>query len=395
MRAFLTIFTLLIIATKIRAQDGPQLPTKDWIQSQQLDSLFADKNLIGVGESTHGTSEFTRSRLNLFQFLVEHHGFNSFFLEADAVACMHANRYVHGDSVSIDKALKNLCLWPWMTEEMEALMNWMKMYNENHETKLNFIGCDAQMILDANRLIEEEFIKHKGFEKLHQLMDVPRNELINDKGRLQEFISSWDSLKSNFASDNPSWPILKKDIDQWIVYSQMHDFRKKRNFRDSIMAVNMVDYLENHPESKGMYFAHNVHVSRREIRYAASGFHRKWCGAYLQYLIKSKYVAIAQDFYEGSFNAIFLEGEQSKMGKHQLKAKNKKHIAYAMIESELDIDFILVKDIPKIYKKEIHYAGAIFGKTSTGGQYPSRQRINENEYDAIILFKSTTPSHLK
>lgn len=47
-----------------------------------LDSLFTNRKIIGVGESTHGTSEFTTMRYRLFKYLVENHEFNTFFLEA-------------------------------------------------------------------------------------------------------------------------------------------------------------------------------------------------------------------------------------------------------------------------------------------------------------------------
>ena len=63
---------------------------------KQLDEVFKAKRVIGLGEATHGTSEFTQIRLDLFKYLVENHDYTIFFLEADYSACSRINRYIHG-----------------------------------------------------------------------------------------------------------------------------------------------------------------------------------------------------------------------------------------------------------------------------------------------------------
>ena len=47
---------------------------------KSLDSIIGNRKIIGMGESTHGTSEFTTMRHRFFKYLVENHGYNSFFL---------------------------------------------------------------------------------------------------------------------------------------------------------------------------------------------------------------------------------------------------------------------------------------------------------------------------
>ncbi|PLX04397.1 MAG: hypothetical protein C0594_09265, partial [Marinilabiliales bacterium] len=70
-----------------------------------LDNVLNNKAIIGVGESTHGTSEFTIMRHRLFRYLVENFGFNTFFLEADYSGCRNINRYIHNEYPYADSAL--------------------------------------------------------------------------------------------------------------------------------------------------------------------------------------------------------------------------------------------------------------------------------------------------
>jgi erythromycin esterase len=49
---------------------------------KQLNPYFKDVKVIGMGESTHGTHEFSTMRFRMFKFLVENHGFNTFFFRS-------------------------------------------------------------------------------------------------------------------------------------------------------------------------------------------------------------------------------------------------------------------------------------------------------------------------
>ena len=44
---------------------------------KQLDSIFEKSRIIGLGESTHGTSEFTTIRAQIFKYLVKNLFFNT------------------------------------------------------------------------------------------------------------------------------------------------------------------------------------------------------------------------------------------------------------------------------------------------------------------------------
>ena len=55
-------------------------PTSDLTDLDQLDTIFKTKRLIGIGEATHGTHEFTLMRHRIFKYLAEKHNYNTFFI---------------------------------------------------------------------------------------------------------------------------------------------------------------------------------------------------------------------------------------------------------------------------------------------------------------------------
>ena len=101
-------------------------PNAEFSDLKQLDSYFEGVKVVGMGESTHGTHEFFTMRHRMFKFLVEHHGFNTFFLEADYVVCKPIDNYIKTGEGDPAKLIDAIALWPWITQEMLDLVEWMK-----------------------------------------------------------------------------------------------------------------------------------------------------------------------------------------------------------------------------------------------------------------------------
>ena len=90
-----TFLILLTFSITILAQDQSYTKisfTKESNQGlKELSPLFKNIKVVAMGESTHGTSEFTILRFKMFKYLVENHQFNTFFLEADYANCLRIN----------------------------------------------------------------------------------------------------------------------------------------------------------------------------------------------------------------------------------------------------------------------------------------------------------------
>lgn len=64
-----------------------------------------DGKVVGLGESTHGTREFSQVKHRLLKFLVREMGFNAYPLEASYAACQPINDYVLYGKGDLETAL--------------------------------------------------------------------------------------------------------------------------------------------------------------------------------------------------------------------------------------------------------------------------------------------------
>jgi len=118
-----------------------------------LSDLAKGSRVIGVGEGSHGTAEHFQFKHRLFRELVEHHGFTLLGIEAPFNDAYLADQYVQGlapnDPVAATLAFGD---WPWQTQELRRLLEWMRQYNATREgkSKVRVVGFDLQdPVMDA------------------------------------------------------------------------------------------------------------------------------------------------------------------------------------------------------------------------------------------------------
>ncbi|MCC5797474.1 MAG: erythromycin esterase family protein [Methylophaga sp.] len=104
---------------------------------QPILSDMADKRLILLGESTHGTAEFYEKRAAITQSLIEEHGFDFVAVEGDWASIVQLNLYVKHDAdgpQTLEEAMNHLQRWPqwmWRNAETQALIRWLRDYNRD------------------------------------------------------------------------------------------------------------------------------------------------------------------------------------------------------------------------------------------------------------------------
>jgi erythromycin esterase len=102
--------------------------------------------VVGLGEATHGTREFSQLKHRLFEYLVTELGYSVLAMEASESAAPAVDAYVRsgvGDAASV---VAGLGFWTWRTEEVVALVEWMRSYNEGRPAseQIGFAGIDPQ-----------------------------------------------------------------------------------------------------------------------------------------------------------------------------------------------------------------------------------------------------------
>ncbi len=376
-------------------------PNADESDLQRLDTYFENVKVIAMGESTHGTSEFTRLRFKMFKYLVENHQFNTFFLEADYANCLRINNYINGENDTLLNAIREIELWPWQTTEMGTIIDWMRTYNSINKNKLNFIGVDVQkfnMTLKKIDLLLKTYnlpvtdsltyfkIMNTDFYSVSNEIELEvYNNLVNRKKNIE--------TEKMSAKDHAEYSLLVRHFNQIII-----DKRSKKDERDKMMAKNILHHLKSDSLIKGFFCAHNGHIYKKLYNKSKKEKKRQGpTGGFLAYELQEQYFSIAQEFNRGSFNAYYLDSlSQNKIkGKGYTlgKIKVEPAIPGSFSYQYRDIEKPIFIDCTTLQKKEsvtMSLIGAVY--------YPSKIFRNNHHgrdaFHAIILIDKSTPTHL-
>lgn len=129
----------------------------------------AQKRLVLLGESTHGTLEYYEWRSIISQKLIADHDFSFIAVEGDWTALAPLDRYVRqlpGAPSSARDALMGIDRWPlwmWANETMVDLGEWLREWNDgrDYEERVGVHGIDVygmwQSIYEVIAFFEEHY----------------------------------------------------------------------------------------------------------------------------------------------------------------------------------------------------------------------------------------------
>ncbi len=129
-----------------------------------LDTIAAElasHRVVALGEATHGTREFFQVKHQLFQVLVETHGFRSLAMEMHGPRGEAIDRYIKtGDGDAIE-LVRNTYFF-MESEEMLTLIEWMRAHNEQApaDAQLSFYGFDTRDTKAADVIANECADRH-------------------------------------------------------------------------------------------------------------------------------------------------------------------------------------------------------------------------------------------
>ncbi len=122
---------------------GPD-PDQGYGDLMPLKDVIGDARIVGLGEATHGTSEFFRMKHRIVDFLAKEMGFTYFAIEANMPEAYRVNDYVltgRGDPKAL---LKGMYFWTWNTQEVLDMILWMRDFNASGKGRIQFTGFDMQ-----------------------------------------------------------------------------------------------------------------------------------------------------------------------------------------------------------------------------------------------------------
>jgi erythromycin esterase len=312
-------------------------PTSPMADFDGLSTFLKDKQIIGVGEASHGTSEFYKLRQKLFQYGVANWGLKVLSVEIQFGAAVFLDDYIRTGQGNLTEILKNSGYWIYTTEEFAALIEWMKNYNvgKTEAQRLKIYGFDAQVKGAINSVSWlKSYFQNSDAAFLNTFNQATASisngfpEFNNIKTQ-QEFIDAAPKISKDYqASINIIVSYLTNNKANLITKSSESAYKFALQqarilllavtqiglteediafeFRDNYMAENVKWISEFENNEKVMVLAHNGHV-KNDI---SVGIKKdvKWMGYRLKQLFGSKYYAIGFTFNEGGFRATDVNG---------------------------------------------------------------------------------------
>src|SRR5215831_451307 len=172
MRARRTLIAVLVLVavSTLRAQTVD--PIIDWIRGhavplktteagngfddlRPLRGLIGQARIVSLGEATHGSREFFQMKHRMLEFLASELGFSIFAIETNMPEAYRLNDYVLEGKGDPAQLLRGMYFWTWDTEEVLAMIRWMREFNQSGKGRVQFTGLDMQTPTVAASIVRD------------------------------------------------------------------------------------------------------------------------------------------------------------------------------------------------------------------------------------------------
>ncbi|GGR37554.1 erythromycin esterase family protein [Deinococcus ruber] len=284
-------------------------PPQDDSDLAPVGPLVGDAPIVGLGEGTHGTHAFFTLKTRLVQFLVQRRGFRIFAIEESPALVDAVNSYLQRGQGAPEALLYGSV---WHTQEMLALLKWMRMYNTTAAQKLTFTGFDLRSTLPELTTLQELVTKAEPayLQQLQQLRDGlstapyvtygpidPHKQPVYQANRA---LAATVLLHLQHQQRAYRRVLSAPQVETALLYARrVWQFTGMPlfgpyDYRDQMMARNVEDLARAHPGQKLILWAHDIHVGRLAGR----------MGEVLSRDLGAKYVPIGTLFNDGTYSAI-------------------------------------------------------------------------------------------
>ncbi|MDW9380385.1 erythromycin esterase family protein [Chryseobacterium sp. JV558] len=351
-----------------------------------LNKLIGDSKIVGLGESTHGSSEMYQMKYRISEYLIAHKDFNVFSLEANMPESFLMNQYIQEGKGNPKDILKGMYFWLWQTEETLTFVEWLKKYNENHSSKVFFDGFDMQYAQGAIDQIRKTYQENQLPEQEINELETALKE--NNRGfrmyskKGQKIISEYLFLikQKNVSIKNPEEKSrFLQNVDIIRQYSQLNFIR-----RDKFMSENIKWLKENYLNSKVIVSAHNYHIAK---------LNSDRMGYWINEMYGQDFVNFGFAFYEGTYSASI----DGKLGTYNSEKAGSKTLENKLNSLNIPIFILDLKAIKKDNNKLGNWIleDILFRKTGSGTDKNEFLKTNvANSFDYLIFINKSTNSKL-
>lgn len=359
---------------------------KDNSDLQILNKLIGNSSIVGLGEATHGSSEVYQMKYRISEYLIANKQFNVFSLEANMPESFLMNQYIQEGKGAPKDILKGMYFWLWQTEETLMFVEWLKKYNEEHQSKVFFEGFDMQYAKGAIEQIRKKYQENNWPEQ--DINDLENALKENNRGfrtysqKGQKIVSEYlflikqkcDSIKNPEEKSR-----FLQNVDIIRQYIQLSFIR-----RDKFMAENVKWLKENYLNSKVIVSAHNYHIAK---------LNSDRMGYWINEMDNKDFVNFGFAFYEGTYTASI----DGKLGTYNSEKAGRGTLEYKLNSLNIPIFILDLKAIRKDGNKLGNWIlkDILFRKTGSGTDKNEFIKTNvANSFDYLIFINKSTNSKL-
>ena len=383
--------------------DAPGSGSRDL---EDLGRIVGNARLVALGEATHGTREFFRMKHRVFEYLVESHGFTHFQIEATMPEARAVDRYVTDGVGDPSRLLAGLYFWTWNTDEVLALIQWMRDYNTRTSgPRLRFFGNDMQYpraAADSTLMMlgRAEPAAVEPASRAYGCLTSVNFSATQYAQYTTEFrdrcLAGVKAVLDSIVARRAQYHALTADDRAWLEQYARLVFQwarmagdPTRSWRDVAMAENATWIANSAPGSRHFLWAHNAHISRSP----------GWMGSTLHQTWGDQYRNVAFTFGTGRFNAFSVSSGRNDVQTIVTLPTGSIETAFAATGHErLLFETSRVSRAPEaaiIDRRPVSMRsiGSVYSFATPDSFF--ERALLPLDYDAVLWFATTTPSRLR
>lgn len=234
-----------------------------------LDRQF---KVLGIGEQSHGTSEFFTARLMLIEALADDPAFTKIGLEAPMAEVEQLNVFLQQGSGDLKEILKSFRLYGYECAEFVHLVEQVNRIGKARGKAIRFFGFDMQSPFQSlQNMVDAATTKDvaDSLKALQQSYGMLNNEIYNHmftQADFAELEASSNRVLARLEATASKNALVRKSVRNYRQFLLLndpvhaHSGAAQAVVRDSLMAENVLAEME--PGSKMAILAHNGHLQR-------------------------------------------------------------------------------------------------------------------------------------
>ena len=132
------------------------IPFKN-INEYPIDGLLeriGNARVVLIGAASHGTAEFYLTRQNITKALIEQKGFNIICTDNNWSDTEHTNNSIQNKlNAKNTSPLSRFPHWCWKNEEINSFLDWLTLYNKQHNNSVGIYGLDLYGYEESIKLV--------------------------------------------------------------------------------------------------------------------------------------------------------------------------------------------------------------------------------------------------